>query len=101
VALRAFARTATPTAPLNVTGPERIAVRWLAEEFGRRLRRRPSFTGSEAAAAWLSDASRMVAEFGPPQVPLQSMIAWAADWVSRGQASLGKPTHFEVRDGRF
>ena len=29
------------------------------------------------------------------------LIAWIADWVSRGGATLGKPTHFEVRDGKF
>ena len=29
------------------------------------------------------------------------MIDWTADWLSRGGASHGKPTHYEVRDGRF
>jgi hypothetical protein len=29
------------------------------------------------------------------------MIGWTADWLRRGGASLGKPTHYEVRDGRF
>ena len=101
VALRCLARTATPTAPINVTGPETISVRWLAEEFGRRLQRAPRLTGGEAATGWLSDASRMVAEFGPPRVPLQHMIDWTADWVARRQASHDKPTHYDVRDGRF
>jgi hypothetical protein len=43
----------------------------------------------------------MVAEFGRPRVPLESMIGWTTDWLARGGASLGKPTHYEVRDGRF
>jgi nucleoside-diphosphate-sugar epimerase len=101
VALRCLARTTTPTAPINVTGPETISVRWLAEEFGRRLRRTPRLTGGEAATGWLSDASRMVAEFGRLRVPLERMIDWTADWVARRQASHGKPTHYDVRDGRF
>ena len=27
------------------------------------------------------------------------MIAWIADWIARGGETLGKPTHFEDRDG--
>jgi nucleoside-diphosphate-sugar epimerase len=101
VALRALAHTCQPTAPLNVTGRETIAVRWLAEQFGALLRRTPRFVGSEASCGWVSNASHMVAEFGAPTVPLERMIAWTADWVASGKASHGKPTHYEVRDGRF
>ena len=101
VALRCLARTTRPTSPINVTGPETISVRWLAEEFGRRFDRAAKLTGSEASAGWVSNAARMVAEFGPPRVPLARMIDWTADWLTRGMASLGKPTHYEVRDGRF
>jgi hypothetical protein len=34
-------------------------------------------------------------------VPLLRMVDWVADWVARGGRTLGKPTRFEVRDGRF
>ena len=101
VALRCFAHATTPTTPLNVTGPETIGVRWLAGEFGRLMGKKPRLVGTEAATGWLNDASRMTREFGPPRVPLERMIAWTADWLSRGGASHGKPTHYEVRDGRF
>ena len=101
IALRCLARATTPTTPINVSGPETIAVRWLAEEFGARFGRTPSFTGSEAATGWVTDAARMVAEFGRPRVPLATMIDWQADWLLRGGASLGKPTHYDVRDGRY
>ena len=84
VALRCLARTTRPTTPINVTGPETISVRWLAEELGRRLGRAPKLTGSEAATGWISNAARMVAEFGPPRVPLARMIDWTADWLGRG-----------------
>jgi hypothetical protein len=76
-------------------------VRWLAEEFGRRFGRAPVFRGAEAEAGWVSNAARMVAELGPARVPLQAMISWTADWLVQGGASLGKPTHYEVRDGHF
>jgi hypothetical protein len=26
---------------------------------------------------------------------------WVADWVARDRPSLGKPTKFEARDGRY
>ena len=100
-ALRCLTHTTTPTTPINVTGPETISVRWLAEEFGRRLGRAPVLTGREAETGWVSNAACMVAELGPPGVPLEATIGWTADWLARGGASLDKPTHYEVRDGRF
>jgi hypothetical protein len=29
------------------------------------------------------------------------MVNWCADWLRRDMPTLEKPTHFEVRDGRF
>jgi nucleoside-diphosphate-sugar epimerase len=101
VALRCLAHVTTPTSPLNVTGPETISIRWLAEEFGRLIGRKPRLVGAEAATGWLNNASRMNAEFGYPRVPLMRMIEWTADWVANERESLGKPTHYEVRDGQY
>ena len=46
-------------------------------------------------------ARRALALFGPPCINADRMIGWIADWVRRGGPTLGKPTHFEVRDGKF
>jgi hypothetical protein len=39
--------------------------------------------------------------FGYPRVGVAQMVHWIADWVQCGGESLGKPTHYETRDGRF
>jgi hypothetical protein len=65
------------------------------------LGRTPKFAGKPAPTGWLNNSSRMVKEFGKPNVPLSKMIEWTADWLSRDMATLNKPTHYEVRDGKY
>jgi nucleoside-diphosphate-sugar epimerase len=99
--LRALEHADSPPRILNVTGPERLSVRALAESFGRALGRPPVFQGQEGASALLSDASEATRLFGPPRVAVETVVAWVADWLRRGGPTLGKPTRFEVSDGRF
>jgi nucleoside-diphosphate-sugar epimerase len=99
--LRALSRADATCPILNVTGPETVSIRWLAEQLGARMDRTPEFAGSEAPNALLSNAARAFAQFGYPRVPLLVLIDWVADWVAGGGRALGKATKFEVRDGRF
>jgi nucleoside-diphosphate-sugar epimerase len=100
-ALRSLRHCTSPTSPLNVTGPEVVSIRSLAESIGLHLGRTPLFAGEEAATAWIANAAQATALFGYPVVPLVRMTSWIADWVARAMPSLGKPTQFEIRDGKF
>ena len=99
--LRAFAHCTVPSSPLNVSGPETVSVRWLAERFGQLLGKAPVLAGVEAAEAWLVNTGEATRLFGYPSVPLIKLVDWTADWVGRGMPSLGKDTHYDTRDGNF
>jgi hypothetical protein len=100
-ALRSLELCSAPPTMLNVTGPERIAVREIAQWFGSTFGRSPRFVNTEGPLALLSDSSRCRAQLGEPEVPLSVLQQWVAHWIQRGGSSLNKPTHFEVVDGRF
>jgi len=100
-ALRLLAHCTVPASPLNVSGPEVVGVRWLAAEFGKRFGKKAIVIGTEAPTAWLVDTRAAQALLGPVRVPLATMMDWQADWIARGGPSLGKPTHFEARDGKY
>ena len=100
-ALRLLGHCTAPTTPLNVSGPETLSVRSLAHEFGKRFGRTAVITGRESPTAWLVNTHAAQRLLGAPRVPLERMLDWIADWVGRGMPSLGKPTHFEARDGKY
>jgi len=99
--LRALSHCTVPTSPLNVSGPETVSVRWLAESFGARLGKAPVFTGVEASEGWLVNTLAAMRLFGYPTVSLAQLVDWTADWISRSLPSLGKATHYDTRDGTF
>jgi nucleoside-diphosphate-sugar epimerase len=100
-AFRSLELCAAPPAILNVTGPERISAREIAEWFGSAFARPVRFVNHEREVALLSDSRRCRARLGEPAVPLHLLRQWVAHWVAAGGISLNKPTHFEVVDGRF
>ena len=99
--LQAFGCTSVPPTALNITGPESVSIRRLALRLGEFLGREPEIVGEAAECALFGNASKAAGVFGYPQVPLDTMIRWTAAWVSGGGRGLGKPTHWEVRDGRY
>jgi nucleoside-diphosphate-sugar epimerase len=123
MALASFDDVATPPRVINIAGPETLSVRKVAEEFGRRFvgwaessrptgRRGPvgledsghppiTFRGTEAPDALLSNGQLGCQLLGRPRVGAEQLMTWIADWLARGGETLGKPTHFEVRDGKF
>jgi nucleoside-diphosphate-sugar epimerase len=99
--LQSLALATSPALVLNVTGPGVLRVRDVCEALADRLRRRVRFTGEEAPTALLNNASAAQKLLGSPATSLDTMLGRVAGWVKRGGASLGKPTHFESRDGKF
>jgi hypothetical protein len=86
---------------INITGPELLSVRWVAEEFGKRLNKPVAFDSEESSDALLSNAQKSYQLFGRPRVSAQQIMDWIAEWVSKSGTTLAKPTLFEERAGRF
>jgi len=99
--IRALSLAASPPAIVNVTGPETLKVRDIAQRIGGVLGKEPRFTSQEAATSLLSNASKCVERFGRPTVSLDEMIGLIVPWVAAGRPVLNKPTKYSVRDGRF
>lgn len=101
MSLAALREASSPPYVVNIAGREELSVREVCVALADRMGRAVQFTGTEAGDALLSNGSRGWTDLGSPQVALTQVIEWTADWVARGGSSLGKPTHFESRDGRF
>lgn len=92
---------ASPAAVLNVAGPEIMSVRRVCEQYSRLMNKPVQFIGQEAADALLSNGQLGHRLFGYPRISVNQIILWIADWVMHGGSDLGKPTHFETRNGKF
>lgn len=99
--LRALLHCETPTAPLNIGGPEVTGIRALAHMFARRFGKEPVFVNEEAETGWVNRTDLSQRLLGYPVVPLDRMVDWVADWIERDMPCYDKPTKYEVRDGRF
>ena len=101
MSLQSLTCAESPPNVINITGPELLSVRWIAEEFGKRFGKEVRFEGEEASDALLSNAQKSNQLFGHPRIRVHQLMDWIADWVSKGGTTLAKPTHFEERAGRF
>lgn len=101
VALAAFSQCRSPAAILNLTGQETLRVRDLAMELGQRLGIEPQFSAAEGSRSLLSDASRCHQLFGSPDLSNTELLDMTCQWLVRGGRTLGKPTKFQVQDGKF
>ena len=88
-------------AVLNVTGPETLSVRQTAQQLAEGLGLPLRVSEQTGERAFLSDASKCFKHFGYPRVTAAQMLEWQIDWLCAGQATLGKPTHFQELGGQF
>lgn len=100
-ALLAFQDCESPSNALNMTGPETLSVRELAQQFGERFKIEPHFEGEESGTALLNNASKCIRQHGKPTVSIEQIIDWLADWIQRGMTTWDKPTKYALRTGKF
>ena len=99
--LRSLELCDSPARILNITGEHILSVREVALEFGKLFEVEPEFINEETKTALLNNAGEAFKLFGHPKVRPHQMILWIADWLKEERQTLGKPTHYEVRDGKY
>jgi nucleoside-diphosphate-sugar epimerase len=101
MSLESLGVAASPPNVINITGPQLLRVRSLAQRFAEKLGKAVQFEGAESDDALLSNAEKSLELFGRPRVSVEQMIDWIAEWIRKNGTTLEKPTHFEERSGRF
>jgi nucleoside-diphosphate-sugar epimerase len=101
VCMRSIAHCASPPFVLNLTGPETLSTRWIAEQFAKRFGCTAAFTGEESSYALLNNSAKCHRLFGYPTVTPDQMMDWIAEWIANGGVLSNKPTHFQTQDGKF
>lgn len=101
IAIRSLLHTESPAKLLNVTGPETLSIRWVANQFGKIFDRPPTFVNHPEGTALLNNASECHRLFGYPRVTVREIIEINAQWLLQGGDLWDKPTHFQERGGQF
>jgi nucleoside-diphosphate-sugar epimerase len=99
--LRSLEHVKSPVKVINITGPEILSARDVAGEFGQLFGTRPVFVNKETPTALLNNSGYAYELFGHPKTPVKQIIKWIAEWLAEEKRILDKPTHFEVRDGKY
>ena len=98
--LRLLPYVQSPANVYNLSGPL-LSVKKIALEFGDHLKIAPRFSGVEKNGALLTNSSKLNQLLGEPATPISTVIKWTAQWLKNNGRSLGKPTKFEVSDGKY
>ncbi len=101
MSLAALAHAASPPMVINIAGADKLRVREVGEAMARTMERAADFENAEGSDAFLSDGRSAYETLGHPQVSSECMIDWACDWIRREAPTLGKPTMFQSRDGKY
>jgi nucleoside-diphosphate-sugar epimerase len=101
IAIRCLKHCGVPAKILNVTGPEIVSLRWLAEQFGKMLGVKPKFINEENSTSLLANAAESFRLFGYPKVTLKQMMEVILEWLNEGGKTVNKPTHFSERKGKY
>lgn len=101
IAIRGLLHASENIEIMNVTGPETLSVKAVAEELGELLGKKPEYCGEESDVAYIANSGKMLDTFGYPEITASTLIKWQAEWIKAGGRALGKPTHFEERGGKY
>lgn len=99
--LQSLADASSPAFVVNVSGPEIFSTQTICDRFADLFGISVRYHGVPAPTALLNNGSRGHTRYGKPRVSLDLLQRWIADWLLRDQVAWNKPTHFEVRDGKF
>jgi len=101
IALRSLLHCESPAKVLNVTGPEILSIRWIAEKLGTALGKQPIFVNEPEQTALLNNAAECHRIFGYPKTGILEVIDVTAQWILQNGDEFGKDTHFQERGGKF
>ncbi|TDQ79504.1 NAD-dependent epimerase/dehydratase family protein [Sphingobacterium yanglingense] len=101
IAIRSLLHTASPAKVLNVTGPEILSIKWVAEKIGQGLGKKAIFINEPENTALLNNAAECHRLFGFPKVGILEIIDITVQWIRNNGDEFGKDTHFQERKGKF
>lgn len=101
IAIRSLLHCESPAKVLNVTGPEILSIRWIAEKLGAALGKQPIFAHEPEQTALLNNAAECHSLFGYPKTSILEVIDITAQWMLNNGDEFGKDTHFQERGGKF
>ena len=101
IAIRGLLHTGVTENIYNVTGPKIASTKYAASKLAEYMMKEVTFTDMPSDTAFVANSQKTMHTFGYPQIDLDTMLKWQAEWILAGGRSLNKPTHYEVRDGQY